>query len=161
MFRLIPRPLHRLLLRGADRARRVAFRILRPHLRSVSVIGTTPDERLLLVRLTYGARKWTFPGGGIRRGETPESAARRELREETGCEVDGLRLVCSFEEQVLGTSSTAWLYTGNLLSLPKADEREVAEARLFPRHSLPEPLSARTARRLELWRQDRGRERQS
>lgn len=28
--------------------------------------------------------KWTFPGGGINRNETPEKAAERECSEETG-----------------------------------------------------------------------------
>ncbi|MGA8714666.1 MAG: NUDIX hydrolase, partial [Roseiarcus sp.] len=28
--------------------------------------------------------EWNFPGGGVKRGETPDAAARRELAEEIG-----------------------------------------------------------------------------
>ena len=38
---------------------------------------------LLLVRSSY-RMEWNFPGGSVRRGETPEVAARRELAEEIG-----------------------------------------------------------------------------
>jgi 8-oxo-dGTP diphosphatase len=38
---------------------------------------------LLLVRSSYRIA-WNFPGGSVRRGETPEAAARRELAEEIG-----------------------------------------------------------------------------
>lgn len=37
--------------------------------------------------------KWGFPGGAVELGETPEQAAIREVKEETGLEVEIRRLV--------------------------------------------------------------------
>ena len=47
-----------------------------------------PDDRLLLLRTSLRPQRplWITPGGGIEAGETPEEAAIRELREETGIE---------------------------------------------------------------------------
>jgi 8-oxo-dGTP pyrophosphatase MutT (NUDIX family) len=42
------------------------------------------EHQLLLIRNTYGSRAWTFPGGMIKRGETPEVSTQREVREEGG-----------------------------------------------------------------------------
>lgn len=58
----------------------------------VNVIPLTPDNRVVLVRqYRHGIREITLeiPGGIVERRDTPETAARRELREETGfCEAE-------------------------------------------------------------------------
>ena len=48
-----------------------------------AVVAVYVDRALLLVRFSYRA-EWGFPGGGIKRGEAPDAAARRELAEEIG-----------------------------------------------------------------------------
>jgi ADP-ribose pyrophosphatase YjhB (NUDIX family) len=151
MLRLIPAPIVHACLKAAHR--------LRHHWRAftgvtgegVSVIGRDFDGQILLVRHSYGPTGWYFPGGGIGRNETPEDAARRELREETGCPVEGLRLVGIIEEELSGASHRAHIFEGVVDAMPRPDGREVIEARFFPTHSLPEPLSPRTKVRLQLW----------
>ena len=43
------------------------------------------------------AGNWLLPGGGIEFGETAETAARREVAEETGCKVGRLDLFAVYE----------------------------------------------------------------
>ena len=50
----------------------------------VSAVIRDAQGRLLLLRHTYRHPAWGLPGGLARRGEPPEEALARELREELG-----------------------------------------------------------------------------
>ncbi|HEX6374790.1 MAG TPA: NUDIX domain-containing protein [Allosphingosinicella sp.] len=54
----------------------------------VHAVALTGQGRVVLVRLTY-APGWRLPGGGRKRGEAPEEAMLRELREEIGLTAHG------------------------------------------------------------------------
>ncbi|OJI09304.1 MAG: hypothetical protein COV08_01755 [Candidatus Vogelbacteria bacterium CG10_big_fil_rev_8_21_14_0_10_49_38] len=41
-------------------------------------------NKFLMVRNYYGQRKWTFPGGGVKKNEDPQLGACRETKEEVG-----------------------------------------------------------------------------
>ncbi len=45
--------------------------------------GKEPEVILILVPYSHG-NTWTLPKGHVEKGETPEQAAEREIREETG-----------------------------------------------------------------------------
>jgi 8-oxo-dGTP diphosphatase len=45
------------------------------------------DGRVLVVKENYDRHRWSFPGGRVEDGESPEQACVREAREETGAEL--------------------------------------------------------------------------
>jgi len=60
--------------------------------RGVMTVVVSPEGRVLLLRRAIPFL-WDLPGGGIESGESPERAAVRECREETGYEVEVERAV--------------------------------------------------------------------
>jgi ADP-ribose pyrophosphatase YjhB (NUDIX family) len=59
-------------------------------LRDTATAVVRRDGLLLLVR-DRGFRQFSLPGGGLQRGETPEDAVMRELKEETGLSAVSLK----------------------------------------------------------------------
>ncbi|MBM3274310.1 MAG: NUDIX hydrolase [Candidatus Sericytochromatia bacterium] len=69
------------------------------HPGSVAIVALTPDEQLVMVRqFRYAIGRVTLelPAGTCAFGETPETTARRELREEVGCDAGNLQELGEF-----------------------------------------------------------------
>ncbi len=99
-------------------------------LRQISNVILTREERLLLGwrgrnRQAYSNR-WAVPGGHVMSGETPEQAAVREIQEELGVTVTGLRRLEPIEitnasGPVIFHMFAAWQWLGGEPSL-RGDE---------------------------------------
>lgn len=149
---LIPPRLHRIALRWAYRLRHRWRRMVRAQLEGVVVLVTDLEGRLLMVRHSYGPQGWALPGGGVNRGEGPEDTARREVAEEVGCALEGVRVLERLEEVISDSPHVSWVLTATTLDRPRPDGREILEARFFPTHSLPEPMTRLARARIDAWR---------
>jgi ADP-ribose pyrophosphatase YjhB (NUDIX family) len=110
---------------------------------TVGALVVDADDRLLLVRRArdpYGGA-WDVPGGFLDEAEHPLDALRRELKEETGLEVEPVEFVGAWLDRY-GDEPDAPT-TLNLYWTARADGSDAvagddaAEVRWFPRDDLP------------------------
>ena len=114
------------------------------------------DGAVLLIRLNYGPRdgQWALPGGLVEGDETPEHAAIRETKEETGFTValDGLLSMWMRPGfPILVVNYRAHITGGELRIAPD----EASEAAFFPKDRLPaldEIAWPSTTHGLDAWR---------
>lgn len=71
---------------------------------AVAAVVIDGDKVLLHKRRDF--RVWALPGGGIEAEESASDAAIREVREETGYEIDLIRLVGEYRVPQLSTACT-------------------------------------------------------
>ncbi len=127
-----------------------SFLLARPMTLGVRAIVADADERVLLVRHGYFSG-WHFPGGGVEPGETCVEAMARELKEEAMVAIDGPPLLHGL---FLNTQSTrrdhvaVYLVRAFQVLGERAPDREIAEARFFPRSALPDGATRATRARL-------------
>lgn len=91
------------------------------------------------------------PGGGLKRGEDPLGAARRELSEETGCRLTDARLLLIQTENLHGARNHVRIVLGHAEGALRIDGREIVEARFFAVEDLPAEMSVSLAENLVEW----------
>ncbi|MGH9858248.1 MAG: NUDIX hydrolase [Acidobacteriota bacterium] len=100
-----------------------------------TVIGVLPDQTILLVWDEQPDRKpvLTTAGGRVEAGESPEEAARREFREETGYTIGTLVHLFTYQPSQKAQFSTH-MFVGRQLRQkadPQLDPGERIEFRIF------------------------------
>ncbi len=151
MLRLIPAPLHRVGYRIAHALRVRWWRLRRPEIRGCRVLAVDGDGRILLIRHSYGSDRWMLPGGELARDEDALAAAKRELREETGCRLLEGRVIARIVEPLHSARNRLTVVGGRTEDTPRADGREIVAAEFFALDSLPEPRAEGLGRFLERW----------
>jgi ADP-ribose pyrophosphatase YjhB (NUDIX family) len=106
------------------------------------------DDKVWLVRHTY-LPGWFMPGGGLKRGETLEQAARREAHEETGAKLGEVTLMGVYSSFVEWKSDHAIVFICKDFTTTGQIDSEIAEVRAFPLNKLPHALWPSHRLRLE------------
>jgi ADP-ribose pyrophosphatase YjhB (NUDIX family) len=147
---------------GAPIARRVVARDMREypvctgcgfvcylHPKVVAVTIAVRDGRVLLARRSIEPAHglWTFPGGYVDWGESVAAAARREMREEVGLDLEPAGLVGVYSYADAPVVIVAYHVTVPRGLETKADASEVSEVGYFARADIPwDALAFRSTR---------------
>ena len=123
------------------------------------------DGRVVLVRRGHEplAGQWSLPGGGVELGETLEEAVVREMREETGLEVDVGPVIEVFDRITRDADGRVryhyvlvdylcWPRAGTLVAGSDVDDAVFAAADALDPYRLTDKARAVIARGLELAR---------
>ena len=93
------------------------------HLVSVAALVTNDEGKILLVNSPW--RGWEYPGGLIEPGESFEAALRREVREESGVEIEitGFVGICkNVARNIVNIDFTARYVSGELTTSEESTE---------------------------------------
>ncbi len=103
------------------------------------------DNGEVLLQKRADCNKWGFPGGAIELGETPEMAAKREVKEETGLDVEVGNLIGIYTDSDVVCANGDKVHSiciGYKMSVVGGelicDENETLELKYFSLDDMPE-----------------------
>jgi len=114
---------------------------------ATAVITFPPDKILLIKRLTVPFKGyWALPGGRVDPGETVEQTIVREVKEETGLDVEIVQKIGEYHEQGVQAGAEYDYYPACFLVKVvggeiKKQESEIEEIKLFSLGKVPAALA--------------------
>lgn len=115
--------------------------VFHPDTQGVKVV-IEQNDKYLFIRESYGTKRWTFPGGGIKKHETPADAVRRETFEEVHVELLNLRPIGTFQNNYDYKNDTVHAYYATTTAekvIPR--KGEILAFGWFPKDDLPTEIS--------------------
>lgn len=121
------------------------------------LLGRRHDDPEKASSALRGEGTWTMPGGKLEFGESFEEGARREVKEETGLEINELKVICLHNNKNEHAHFvTVGLFSDSFDGEPQVMEPdEIVEWRWFELDNLPDPMYFPSANILENYRQGR------
>ncbi|MBL8063062.1 MAG: NUDIX domain-containing protein [Anaerolineales bacterium] len=126
--------------------------LLRPIRMGVRVL-MLQDDKVWMIRHTYMSG-WHLPGGGLKKWESLDQAARREAREETGAELGDISLLGTFTAHVQWNTDHTIVFLCKDFKITGKSDGEIAEVRVFPLDALPENVFRPHRHLLEAFKKD-------
>ena len=105
-------------------------------------------DEVLLVKHSY-EDKWFFPGGGVKRKETLDQAARREAFEEVGATVGTLELLGIYTNFYELRSDHIAVFTCKDFTLEEKKDWEIEAVEFFPLNEPPKTIAKGIKHRID------------
>jgi 8-oxo-dGTP diphosphatase len=118
----------------------------------VALVFIRRDESILLVKQNYGRQFWSMPGGVVEPDESIDQAAIREVKEETGLDVQIKRVIGLYSQPAAG--GLAVTFEGVAIGGTLNPANEISECRYFPLDHLPAHIRDHLRQRVEDFRRD-------
>lgn len=125
---------------------RLVWRITRPMTIGVRLI-LVKNQAVLLVKHTY-QRHWYLPGGGVKKGEMIQEAARREADEEFGAKLGNLHLFGVYTNFYEYKNDHVVVLSCEDFTLTGKTDREIERFDFFRFDDLPDGVSPGSLRRI-------------
>ncbi len=107
------------------------------------------EDRVLLVKHSYGRNNWDLPGGKSEVNESAQETARREVLEETGLAITVGQLTGVYYDPTYDMHHFVFLSHTDGSQTPLPCSPEILECGYFAVNDLPRPINDFTIRRIQ------------
>jgi 8-oxo-dGTP pyrophosphatase MutT (NUDIX family) len=153
MFLFIKKFLRDAFFNTALPLKKMYWFVFRPHTKGAQCI-VEYNGKILLERLRYGSHKWALPGGAVKKHESFEEGARREVFEEVGIQLGALTELDDFTSTLEYKIDRVKTFAAHVEDLHfEIDGFEVSEARWFDLNEpVPQPYRTYLPRLVEKYK---------